>query len=327
MLNGQIIKLLKEKSGFVSGEEISTFLGITRAAVWKKVKTLRQSGYVITAIPSKGYRLVKSPDIPTKEALQAVFTGDIIGREIIFYDVISSTNDKVMEIGATRSEGTVVIADAQKHGRGRFGRKWISPAGVNLYVTVLLKPPFVPKEATLITLMAAVAIVSAIRDFTGLHAVIKWPNDILIRNKKVAGILTEMKSDMDRIEFIAVGIGINVNMSLNMMPHTLRSVTASLKSERGKPINRVELLGAVLSSFDYWYKNILHGKRHVLLDTWQQLDSTRGEKVGVRMNERVISGIAQGISDEGELMIELHSGAVVKVCAGEVTLLNKKNHF
>lgn len=327
MLNGQIIKLLKEKSAFVSGEEISKFLGITRAAVWKKIKTLRQSGYVITAIPSKGYKIVTSPDIPTKEAIQSLFKGDIIGREIIFYDVISSTNDKVMEMGAHSLEGTVVITDAQEHGRGRFGREWISPAGVNLYFTVLLKPSFAPKEASLITLMTAVAVVSAIRDYTGLNPVIKWPNDILINNKKVAGILTEMKSDMDRIEFMAVGIGINVNMPLNILPNNLRPVTASLKGERGKSINRVELLGTMLASLDYWYKDILRGKRKRLINAWQSLDATFGKKVSVRMQERVISGIAKGISDDGDLMIELLSGAVVKVCAGEVTILNKKNHF
>ena len=320
-MSGQIIKLLRGKSGFVSGEEISKSLGITRAGIWKKIVALRQRGYLIEAVPSKGYKLLNSPDIPTKEEIQAVLRGDIIGREVIFYEVTGSTNDRVMEIGAGGLEGTVVIADAQEHGRGRFGREWISPPRVNLYFTVLLKPLFSPKEAAIITLMAVVATVSAIREYTGLNSVIKWPNDILIGNKKVGGILTEMKSDMDRIEFIAVGVGINVNMPLSMLPRSLRPFTTSLRLEKGVPVNRVELLGAILASLEHWYKGILRGRKKALISKWKHFDSTIGKKVSVKTQDRVISGTAEGISDEGELIVRLFSGAVEKVCAGEVTIL------
>lgn len=317
----QIIKFLRDNGDFVSGEEISKALGITRAAIWEKVKTLRQMGYLVEAVPSKGYKLLYRPDIPIKEEISAIFKGDIIGREIIFYDVTTSTNDRVMEIGQGGTDGTVVIADAQEHGRGRFGRDWVSPPRVNLYFTVLLKPLLSPKEATIITLMTAVAVVLAIRENVGLNAVIKWPNDILIRDKKVGGILTEMKSDTDRINFVAVGIGVNVNMSLSMLPRSIRPFATSLKKEKGEPINRVELLGMILTKLEYWYKTLLAVKRKALLNEWLHLDATIGNKVRIKTRDRVISGIAEGISHDGDLIVRLFSGAIEKVCAGEITIL------
>lgn len=338
-MSEQIIKFLRNRDGFISGEEISKSLGITRAGIWKKVKTLRQRGYLIEAVPSKGYKLLYSPDIPTKGEIRAVFKGDIIGREIVFYEVTTSTNERAMEIGQLRNsvtsrsyrhqsqrrkgrlEGTVVIADAQEQGRGRLGRGWVSPPRVNLYFTVLLEPLFSPKEVSILTLMTAVAVVSAIREYVDLNAVIKWPNDILIGNKKVGGILTEMKSDIDRINFVAVGIGVNVNMPLSMLPKNVRSVATSLKEEKGEPINRVELLGVILAKLEYWYKVLLKGKRKALLSEWLRLNSTIGNKVKVKTQDRIISGIAEGISGDGELIVRLFSGAVEKVYAGEVTIL------
>lgn len=262
-------------------------------------------------------------DVLTEEKISAIFNGDIIGRKIIFYEVTTSTNDIVMEIGHKEAEGTVVIADAQTHGRGRFGRDWISPPRVNLYFTVLLKPPLSPKEASIITLMAGVAVVLAIREYTGLDTVIKWPNDILIRDKKVGGILTEMKSDMERVEFIALGVGVNVNMALSMLPRDIKALATSLKEEKGEYINRVELLGVILAKLEHWYKNLLDGRRKALFDEWLHLDSTVGKEVSVKTQDRVISGIAEGISDEGGLIIRLPSGSFEKVCAGEVTIVKR----
>jgi len=264
------------------------------------------------------------PDVLTEEKISAIFKGDIIGKEIIFYKVTTSTNDKAMEIGHRKTEGTVVIADAQTHGRGRFDRDWVSPPNVNLYFTVLLKPPFAPKNATIITLMAAVAVVSAIREYTGLDAVIKWPNDILIRDKKVGGILTEMKSGMDSIDLIALGVGVNVNMALNMLPGDIKPLATSLKEEKGEYINRAGLLKAIFARLEYWYKSLLEGRRKALFDEWLRLDSTIGKEISVKTLERVISGIAEGISDEGELIVRFPSGSFEKVSAGDVTILNHR---
>ncbi len=267
------------------------------------------------------------------EELKSVFKGEIIGREIIFFKSTTSTNDRAMEIGQQREnpEGIVVIADAQKHGKGRLGRRWISPPDVNLYFTVLLRPPFLPKEASILTLMAAVAVVSAIREYVGLNAGIKWPNDILVNGKKVSGILMEMKSDMDRINLVAIGIGVNVNMSLNVLTKDIKPLTTSLKEESGNYINRVKLLRKILAELEHSYKILLNGNKRALINEWLRLDSTIGNKVMVqrvapfgqnRMDrDNVISGVAEGIDDDGQLIVRVASGALKKVNSGEVTIL------
>jgi BirA family biotin operon repressor/biotin-[acetyl-CoA-carboxylase] ligase len=332
-----ILSILRKKDDFVSGEEISSVLGITRASIWKKVNHLREKGYVINAVPSKGYRLLSSPDTPTPEEISSIFKGDIIGREYIFLNVTGSTNEKAMELGQLLSQqshlthtqkkdkisidGTVIIADSQTYGKGRLGRTWFSPPGVNLYFTVLLEPPIPVKESSLITLMAAVSVVTAIRDHVGLKAVIKWPNDILVGDKKTGGILTEMKSDIDRINFLAVGIGINVNMPGKILPGHLKNIATSLKEESGHAVNRVELLGGILSCFENLYKILLRGRRSYILNEWLRLNSTVGRRVRVHARDRVITGMAKGIGNDGELIIRIAPGKVEKVYAGEVTIL------
>ncbi len=325
-MSGQIIEFLRNSDDFISGEEISRLLGITRAGVWKRVKSLRQKGYLIEASPSKGYRLLYSPDILTENEIRAAVKGNIIGREVIFFESTTSTNDRAMEFGQKGyPEGVLVIADTQEKGKGRLGRTWFSPSGVNLYFSVLLRPTFSPKDAALLTLMAAVATVSGIKKNAGLDASIKWPNDILIRDKKVGGILTEMKSDMDRINFVVLGIGINVNLRLGSLHKNIRSIATSLKQETRKSINRTELLGQVLRELEYWYKALLRDRKEPLLDEWRAMSSTLGNKVSVRTKDRVISGIAEDIAKDGELIVRLPSGLIEKVYAGEVTIPKNQN--
>jgi len=269
-----------------------------------------------------------SDDTLSAEKLKNAYKGGTIGREIIFFESVDSTNDSAMEIGAKREypEGIVVIADAQKSGKGRLGRSWISPPDGNLYFTLLLRPSFPPREAPLLTLMAAVAVVSAIRDNTGLEAVIKWPNDILAGGKKTGGILMEMRSDSSRINLIALGIGVNVNLFPEMLPKGVRELTTTIKQETGRSIERVKLFGAILSQLEYWYKILLNGDKKVLIDAWLSLDSTIGRRIkversGLSEEDKIISGIAEGINDDGQLLIRLSSGKVEKVSAGDVTIL------
>jgi len=258
-----------------------------------------------------------------KEKIGAIFHGDIIGKEIICLETATSTNDVAMELAVQREnpEGIVVIADTQTKGRGRFGRTWISPPGVNFYFTVILRPPIPPHEAALITLMAAVAVVSAIREYTGLKAGIKWPNDILINGKKAGGILSEMKSARGRISFMAVGIGLNVNMSINDFPEEISALSTSLKIESGEPFDRVELLGKIFAELERTYKILLQGNKRALINDWIRLNSTLGSNVIVKNHDRIISGIAENINDNGELLVRLPSGEMEIVTAGEVTIL------
>lgn len=268
------------------------------------------------------------------EELKSAFKGDIIGREIIFYESTTSTNDRVLEIGekGESPEGIVVIADTQSRGKGRLGRSWLSPPGVNLYFTVLLKPSSSPNEAAVLTFMAGIAVVSAIREYLGLKAVIKWPNDVLINGKKVGGILMEMRAVMEKINFIALGIGVNVNMSLETLDNDIKVIATSLKQEGGMHIDRFELLWKILSKLDYWYKIFLNGNKRVLIDEWLRLDSTIGQKVRIKtsalnkgerqqIGDGVISGIAEAVDEHGRLIVRLESGGLEKVTAGDVTIV------
>jgi len=271
---------------------------------------------------------IASDDILSAETLMNAFKGGIIGKEIIFFESVDSTNDTAMKIGAQREdpEGVVVIADGQKSGRGRLGRSWISPPGGNLYFTLLLRPSFLPREAPLLTLMAAVAVVSAIREQTGLSAAIKWPNDILVNDKKTGGILMEMRTDAKKINLIALGIGVNVNLFPDMLPEGVREVTTTLKQETGRSINRAKLFEVMLSRLELWYKILLNGDKKVLFNEWLSLDSTIGREVkversGLSEEDKIISGIAEGINNYGQLLIRLSSGEIEKVSAGDVTIL------
>lgn len=252
-----------------------------------------------------------------------MYKGDIIGKEIIFFESVSSTNDTAINIGKKRDnpDGIVVIADEQSHGRGRFGRSWVSPPGVNLYFTVLLRPPILSRNASLLTLVSAVAVTTAIRDYTGLNAEIKWPNDILINGKKTAGILIDMKSDSNSLYFLAVGIGVNVNMSPEIMPEEIRPHVTSLKTEIGKSLDKITLLSQILAELENHYKILLNGNKLALINEWLRLNSTIGKKVRVQNQDRIISGTAKGIDETGQLILRLSSGKIETVSAGEVTML------
>jgi BirA family biotin operon repressor/biotin-[acetyl-CoA-carboxylase] ligase len=276
------------------------------------------------------------PDIRIfAEEVRKVFRGVIIGREIIFLESVTSTNDTAMDIGLRRNdpEGIVVVADAQSRGRGRHGRSWVSPPGVNLYFTVLLRMPLPVKDSQHIVFMAAVAAVTAIRDFTGLKAEIRWPNDILINGRKAGGILIDMKSDSVRKDIIALGIGINVNQSLKMLPEELREGATSIKRERGSDVDRAGLFGGVLAQLESCYKIFLSGDKAVIINEWLSLDSTIGRTVTVEYvsassgADGSISGIAEGIDDSGRLLVRLSSGGLHKVSAGDVTIEKNKDHL
>lgn len=259
----------------------------------------------------------------SKERLESVRNGEIIGTEILFLDSTTSTNDVAMETARKREkpEGIVVIADSQTHGKGRLGRKWLSPPGVNLYFTVLLKPPFSPPEAQLATLAAAVAVATAVREFAGIKAEIKWPNDILVNGKKTGGILLEMKTGRSGINILCIGIGINVNMSMDELPEDIRSLSTSLKTESGSHIDRAEFLGCILAEMERTYKILLNDDKRALINEWIHLNCTVGNKVTVKCHDKVVTGTAEGINDYGELIVRLSSGRLETLSAGDVTIL------
>ena len=260
--------------------------------------------------------------MPAKDEFRNIYKGDIIGRETIILESVTSTNDVAAEISSQRkdSEGIVVIADEQVSGRGRFGRRWISPPGGNLYFSVILSPPFHPEDSPLLTLAAASAVASSLREQSGMNAEIKWPNDILIHGRKAGGILAEMKS-RGSTHHIILGIGLNVTMQTDDMPEDLRDITTSLVMEKGNDVDRCSLLNVILANLEKRYKTLLQGDKRAVINEWLQLNCTTGNIVSVRTEDSSISGMAEGINDKGELLLRLASGELETVKAGDVTIV------
>lgn len=244
-----------------------------------------------------------------------------LGREIIFYETVGSTNSVALSLPERTEEGTVILSDCQEKGRGRLGRLWVSPPGVNIYMSIILKPKIKPADATLITLMAGVACSIALIRVTGLEIKIKWPNDLMVSDKKLGGILTELKTDGKKIAFAIVGIGVNVNMDMNEFPGDMRKIATSLKNETGKTYSRENVVAKILSEIDRWYFSPPKMDRETILSAWRRLTSTLGREVMVVAGLEIYEGVAKSIDDEGRLILRLPSGETKRISSGDLTIL------
>jgi BirA family biotin operon repressor/biotin-[acetyl-CoA-carboxylase] ligase len=317
-----ILNLLKNADTFVSGQQISAGLGITRASVWKRVISLRKKGYVIEAVPSKGYRLINAPDL-AKEYLLSQVRG-ALWKELIVYDSVESTNDLAMSLAVKGgiAPGTVLIADQQTRGKGRLGRKWESPAGMNIYMSMLLQPDYLaPRDATMLTLLAAVSCVTALKKTGDLPVTIKWPNDLLMSDMKIGGILTEVRADPDRIGLAVVGIGINVNMNANDFSEEIKNIATSIRQETGARQERNGIIIRILGEFEHWYDRLKTDGKKPLLNAWRRFSSTLGRRVKATIGDTVVSGVAKDIDENGLLILKMPSGKLWKISSGDITPL------
>jgi BirA family transcriptional regulator, biotin operon repressor / biotin---[acetyl-CoA-carboxylase] ligase len=323
MYKEKILNLLRSsRTGFLSGEELGRKAGISRTMVWKHIKTLEREGFGIEAVPSQGYRIVSVPDLLRQGDIKPGLKTKLIGREIHLFSEVASTNTLAMEMASAGApEGTVVLAETQTGGKGRRGRTWVSPKG-NLYLSAILRPDIPLYKAPLITLMGAVAVASTMRRLCEVKALIKWPNDILISDKKVSGLLTEMSAEQDRVRHIVLGIGIDANMEPAALPPDVRAQTTTLAAETGAKIDRTALLRQLLRELDHWYGVFLNDERNVLKE-WKTLNTTIGNRVMVSGAGETLEGIAQGIDDEGRLILRLDNGNVRTVAAGDVTIVKR----
>jgi BirA family biotin operon repressor/biotin-[acetyl-CoA-carboxylase] ligase len=323
MIKEDILRLLMQStSGHVSGGELAKRLKVSRTAIWKHIKALEDDGYGIAAVPSKGYRLMTIPDKLILHDIEGDLSTKIVGRNIHLLAEVPSTNSRAMEAAQEgAADGTVVIAETQTGGKGRLGRTWVSPKG-NLYLSVILRPPIPPHKAPLLTLMGAVAAASAIRKQLDVRAEIKWPNDIFVAGRKLGGLLTEMSAEPDRVRFIVLGIGLNVNMELAELPPEIRSLSTTLSAEAGGPVPRTELLRRVLVELDRWYQVFLRNEALVLRE-WETLNMTLGKRVTVVGLGETSEGTAQGIDHDGRLILKLDDGSLRQVAAGDVTIVKK----
>ncbi|MEJ2695540.1 MAG: biotin--[acetyl-CoA-carboxylase] ligase [Candidatus Sulfobium sp.] len=320
MMPHRVLRLLPEGEKFLSGEKISSGLGITRAAVWKKIAALRAEGFVIEATPSRGYRLIQSPDLSGKEIMARV--GGALWKEVLCYKSLDSTNEAAVSLCLRNGpeSGTVIVADTQEKGRGRLGRKWVSPPGLNIYMSIVLVPGVAPRDATLLTVLASVACAAALREKCGAAVSIKWPNDLMIKGKKAGGILTETRADPDRIAWAVTGIGVNVNMDPASFTGEIRRTATSIKAETGRYHARSGLIIAILEQFERSYGILLHEGRKPLIEQWRRLSCTLGRHVTVTARPRPISGFAENIDSEGMLLVRLPSGELKRIGAGDLTV-------
>ena len=320
--DAKILSALRAHPDGVSGAQLAEQLAISRAAIWARMDELRKVGYDIEASPHFGYKLVSSPDALHADDLRARLGATrIVGRDIQVFEQTTSTNDVVEKLARDGvKEGYVVFAESQTKGRGRLGRVWQSPTHKGLWFSVLLRPNLRPQETTQLTVISATALRRAIKTVTGLTADIKWPNDLLLRGKKVAGILTELSAEVDRVRHIILGLGVDVNQDANEFPGELRPIATSLKLEAGEEISRAELATEVLRELDADYTRICAGKFSEVADEWEAACVTIGRNVTVHIGDRKFRGRAESLDDDGALLVRTEHGHLERIIGGDVTL-------
>lgn len=316
----RILELLRRQEGFLSGEDIGRELSITRAAVWKGIKKLREEGYEIEAVTNRGYRLTNPETMYNKRELEQGLKTKTMGQTIYFYEETDTTNNRARELALEGApEGTLVVAEKQTAGRGRRGKVWESPLGTGIWMSLVLRPQIMPAEASVLTLLCGLATAEAIEAETGLSAGIKWPNDILINGKKAVGILTEMDCEMSEVHFVIPGIGINVNTA--SFPPEIAEIATSLYLECGKTVSRRRLVHKVLERLEEHYETFLRtGSFAAMLEDYRKLCITLGKEVHVLGREPFFAE-ALDITPEGELLVRrADNGKEEVVFSGEVSI-------
>lgn len=324
MTENKILKLLYEKKDeYLPNSEISSTVNIPEAQAAEEIQNLRNKGYIIDSTDS-GYRLTGVPNLLLPYEIKKNLSTEFLGKNIHFFKEVDSTNDVARELAMKGAEeGTIVVAESQRSGKGRRGKKWISPSG-GVWMTIILRPNIEPVKAPQLTLVTGVAVAETLDQECGLNIGIKWPNDILIGDKKVSGILTEVETKKGEVEFVLVGIGIDLNMDINIFPPNLRGGATSLKAELEREIQGAELVQRFLQRFEALYNQFNDGEFRKILTQWRKLSSTIGTYVEVHKKGRTVYGEAVGVNKDGKLILELDDGTLRKVVSGECLHTQKK---
>ncbi|MGG1573851.1 biotin--[acetyl-CoA-carboxylase] ligase [Fictibacillus sp. NRS-1165] len=313
--------LIQNEGAFVSGQQISDQLNCSRTAIWKHITELRKEGYVIDAVQRKGYRIVSSPDRVTEHEISARLKSDVLGKSIVYEESVKSTQEIAQKLSyEQKPEGTLVVADEQTGGRGRLGRPWQSPKGTGIWMSLILRPDIPLQKTPQLTLLAAVSVTKAIYKVTGLHAEIKWPNDILIKGKKTVGILTELQAEADRVHAVIIGIGLNVNVTSEDFNEDVREIATSLKIESGKETKRAELIAAILEEMELLYQEYLRNGFGLIKLLWEGYAHSIGRRIRVRSASQQLEGVAKGITDEGILLLEDDDGKVHSIYSADIEI-------
>ena len=319
-MKSEILRLLKENDTYISGQQLCEQFQVSRTAIWKVIDQLKKEGYQIEAVRNKGYRLIESPDVMSKAEIDSLVDTKWAGKNVIYYDETDSTNNRAKEAGNNKEpHGTLFVADMQMAGKGRRGRVWKSPSGSSIYMTILLYPDIPPVKAPQLTLIMAIAVAEGIREVTGLETKIKWPNDIVVNGKKICGILTEMGTNGVKINYVLIGVGINVN--LKEFPEEMQDKATSLILEGGHEYDRNQVIALVMKYFEINYEKFIQTCDFThLLDDYHRILANLNQPVRVIDGDRSFEGICRGIDEKGELLVERQNKEVVKVSAGEVSV-------
>ncbi|MFQ5940876.1 MAG: biotin--[acetyl-CoA-carboxylase] ligase [Nitrososphaerales archaeon] len=320
----KILKILKRAKGkYVSGESISEKANVSRAAIWKHISALRRYRYDIVSRQGQGYKLAKVSDHLLPWEIRDGLRTQLIGNEIHHFNVIDSTQDLAIRMAEENvPEGIVVIGERQKRGRARVGRKWIAPKG-GIWLSAILRPKIPTAESTILPLVVALAVCNAIRDVCKVNARVKWPNDVVINGKKVAGTLVEMSCEADRVNYIVIGIGVNANVSVRNIESRIKETdgyygATSLMKERGKELDRIVLVRSILNELESLYLELEKEGSDMIIQSWNDLSATLGNNVTVLQNEICLEGKAVGIDYDGALLVKLLNGDIRRVVAGDV---------
>lgn len=319
-MKSEILNALRTTGGYVSGQELCRRLGVSRTAVWKEIRQLREDGYEIEAIQNKGYRLCRVPDSISEAELKSRMETVWAGQHLIHLDTVDSTNDylkRMAEEGAPH--GTLVVAEYQTKGKGRRGRSWVTPPGSTIAMSILVRPELEPEKVSMMTLVAGLSVAQSVREITGLEAEIKWPNDVVVHGKKLSGTLTEMSMEMGAVHYLVIGTGINANVM--EFPEELQSTVTSLELELGAKADRGALICAYMKAFERNYERFMQsGDMSFLLEEYHGLLANRNREVRVLEPGNEYNGIAEGINSRGQLLVKKEGGTVTEVYAGEVSV-------
>jgi len=319
MLRQKLVEILKQnREDFISGQKLSEIMKVSRTAIWKQTKELERLGYKVQAHRKLGYRLISEPDLLICEEVAPYLNTKFIGRNYIHKESLSSTNDLAKELAYKVPDGTVIVAEEQTKGRGRMGRSWFSEKSSCILTSLILKPQIRPEKTVALTQVAALAVVKAIEEVCSVKTKIKWPNDIILNSKKVCGILTEMSSEIDVVNYIVIGIGINVNCT--KFPDDLKEKATSLQLELGKPVDRKKLLASLLNNLEIYYKKYEEKGFESLIPLILENSITIGKEVRAIYADREIKGQAITIDKEGKLIIRTEKGEEIALLSGEVSV-------
>jgi BirA family biotin operon repressor/biotin-[acetyl-CoA-carboxylase] ligase len=311
----KIISFLKSNSGYVSGEQMSHHLSISRSAIWKHIQELRDLGYTIEAIPHLGYRILKLPDRLLPYEITYNLVTKFMGKKLYYFETVTSTMDIAYNLAKQNEpEGTVVIAESQTRARGRLKRKWFCWRYKGIYFSFILKPQIHPNQAFIFNLLSSVAVVEAIKETTDIQTELKWPNDVILNGKKLAGILTEIEAEMEKVHFIIIGIGINVNNSSQQ----LIEPAISLYEYKKENINRLELMRSLLIKLEEYYLLFKKKGARFILDRWRMYSTTLGRMVKIIQDKKVLLGLAQDVDEEGNLLLRKETGLIERINAGDL---------